>query len=55
MNLSADLNTVWFVLLGLLFTGYVVLDGFDLGVRARHRVGLRAVRGTGAGLSSASA
>ncbi len=26
-----DLNTVWFVLVGVLFTGYAVLDGFDLG------------------------
>ncbi|MCY3019950.1 MAG: cytochrome d ubiquinol oxidase subunit II [Planctomycetota bacterium] len=27
-----DLNTVWFVLLGILLTGYAILDGFDLGV-----------------------
>ncbi|MCX5737774.1 MAG: cytochrome d ubiquinol oxidase subunit II [Proteobacteria bacterium] len=26
-----DLNTIWFVLVGVLFTGYAVLDGFDLG------------------------
>ncbi len=26
-----DLNTVWFVLVGILLTGYAVLDGFDLG------------------------
>src|SRR5262249_53535661 len=26
-----DLNTFWFVLVGVLLTGYVVLDGFDLG------------------------
>lgn len=26
-----DLNTVWFVLVGVLLTGYAVLDGFDLG------------------------
>ena len=26
-----DLNTIWFVLVGILFTGYAVLDGFDLG------------------------
>jgi cytochrome d ubiquinol oxidase subunit II len=26
-----DLNTFWFVLVGVLFTGYAVLDGFDLG------------------------
>ena len=27
-----DLNTVWFVLVGVLIAGYAVLDGFDLGV-----------------------
>jgi cytochrome bd ubiquinol oxidase subunit II len=27
-----DLNTIWFLLVGVLFTGYAVLDGFDLGV-----------------------
>lgn len=26
-----DLNTIWFVLVGILLTGYAVLDGFDLG------------------------
>ena len=26
-----DLNTIWFVLVGVLLTGYAVLDGFDLG------------------------
>lgn len=31
-----DLNTVWFVLLGFLLTGYTVLDGFDLGVGVLH-------------------
>lgn len=31
-----DLNTVWFALVGVLFTGYVILDGFDLGVGAVH-------------------
>lgn len=31
-----DLNTIWFVLVGILFTGYAVLDGFDLGVGALH-------------------
>ena len=36
MMAGIDLNTVWFVLVGLLFTGYVVLDGFDLGVGALH-------------------
>jgi cytochrome d ubiquinol oxidase subunit II len=27
-----DLNTTWFLLLGVLLAGYAVLDGFDLGV-----------------------
>ena len=27
-----DLNTVWFILIGILFIGYFVLEGFDLGV-----------------------
>jgi hypothetical protein len=31
-----DLNTTWFVLVGVLFTGYAMLDGFDLGVGALH-------------------
>src|SRR5512142_2084164 len=31
-----DLNTVWFVLIGVLLTGYAVLDGFDLGVGVLH-------------------
>ncbi|MFZ5833282.1 MAG: cytochrome d ubiquinol oxidase subunit II [Planctomycetota bacterium] len=31
-----DLNTIWFILVGVLFTGYAVLDGFDLGVGALH-------------------
>jgi cytochrome bd ubiquinol oxidase subunit II len=34
MNL--DLNTIWFVLVGVLFTGYAMLDGFDLGIGALH-------------------
>src|SRR3970282_2422759 len=29
-----DLNTVWFLLIGVLIAGYAVLDGFDLGVGA---------------------
>lgn len=33
---SLDLNTVWFVVVGVLFTGYVILDGFDLGVGVLH-------------------
>ena len=36
MNFSFDLNTVWFVIVGVLFTGYAILDGFDLGVGALH-------------------
>ena len=31
-----DLNIVWFVLVGVLFTGYAILDGFDLGVGVVH-------------------
>lgn len=31
-----DLNATWFVLVGVLFTGYALLDGFDLGVGALH-------------------
>ncbi|HYO81240.1 MAG TPA: cytochrome d ubiquinol oxidase subunit II [Bryobacteraceae bacterium] len=31
-----DLNAVWFLLLGLLLSGYAVLDGFDLGVGILH-------------------
>jgi cytochrome bd ubiquinol oxidase subunit II len=27
-----DLNTIWFVLVAVLITGYAILDGFDLGV-----------------------
>jgi len=27
-----DLNTTWFLLLGVLFIGYAILDGFDFGV-----------------------
>ncbi len=33
---SLDLNTTWFFLIGVLFTGYAMLDGFDLGVGALH-------------------
>jgi cytochrome d ubiquinol oxidase subunit II len=37
MNFSSlDLNTTWFILVGVLFTGYAILDGFDLGVGALH-------------------
>lgn len=31
-----DLNTLWFVLIGILISGYAILDGFDLGVGALH-------------------
>ncbi|NJD29057.1 MAG: cytochrome d ubiquinol oxidase subunit II [Chloroflexi bacterium] len=31
-----DLPTVWFVLIGVLIAGYVVLDGFDLGAGILH-------------------
>lgn len=31
-----DLNTIWFILVGILLTGYAMLDGFDLGVGALH-------------------
>lgn len=31
-----DLNIIWFILVGILFTGYAVLDGFDLGVGGLH-------------------
>ncbi len=33
---SLDLPTLWFVLIGVLFAGYAMLDGFDLGVGALH-------------------
>lgn len=31
-----DLNLVWFILIAILFTGYAILDGFDLGVGALY-------------------
>lgn len=31
-----DLPTFWFILVGILFTGYAMLDGFDLGVGCLH-------------------
>ncbi|MGB5107791.1 MAG: cytochrome d ubiquinol oxidase subunit II [Candidatus Zixiibacteriota bacterium] len=34
--MTFDLNTVWFILIGVLFTGYAILDGFDLGVGGLH-------------------
>jgi cytochrome d ubiquinol oxidase subunit II len=34
--MNFDLNTVWFILVGVLFAGYAMLDGFDLGIGALH-------------------
>ena len=31
-----DLPTFWFCIVGLLLTGYAILDGFDLGVGIVH-------------------
>jgi cytochrome bd ubiquinol oxidase subunit II len=31
-----DLNTTWFLLVGVLIIGYAILDGFDLGVGVLH-------------------
>ena len=31
-----QLSTVWFLLIGFLFSGYAILDGFDLGAGAVH-------------------
>jgi cytochrome d ubiquinol oxidase subunit II len=36
MSISADLNNIWYVLVGVLLTGYIVLDGFDFGVGTLH-------------------
>jgi cytochrome d ubiquinol oxidase subunit II len=33
---AQDLNTIWFLLVGVLFTGYAILDGFDFGVGILH-------------------
>jgi len=33
-----QLSTVWFLLIGFLFTGYAILDGFDLGAGALHMI-----------------
>jgi cytochrome bd ubiquinol oxidase subunit II len=35
-DLGLNLNLVWFLLVGILFTGYAMLDGFDLGVGIIH-------------------
>ena len=34
--MNFDLNTIWFILVAVLFTGYAMLDGFDLGIGALH-------------------
>lgn len=34
--MTLDLNTIWFFLVGILLTGYAILDGFDLGVGSLH-------------------
>src|SRR5882757_4013496 len=34
--LDSYLPTIWFLLVGILFTGYAILDGFDLGVGGLH-------------------
>src|SRR3954471_22056302 len=31
-----DMHVMWFALLGVLLTGYAILDGFDLGVGILH-------------------
>jgi len=36
MEFTFDLNTIWFILIGILLTGYAILDGFDLGVGSLH-------------------
>jgi cytochrome d ubiquinol oxidase subunit II len=36
MSFTFDLNTIWFILVGVLFTGYAILDGFDLGSGTLH-------------------
>ena len=36
MPFKIDLNFIMYILLGILITGYAILDGFDLGVGALH-------------------
>jgi cytochrome d ubiquinol oxidase subunit II len=36
MEFNFDLNTIWFILIGILFAGYAILDGFDLGIGTLH-------------------
>src|SRR5436190_1985629 len=38
-GLRMDLNTLWFILLGVLLAGYAILDGFDLGVGILQPIG----------------
>jgi len=33
-----DLNLIWFILLAVLLAGYIILDGFDLGVGILHPI-----------------
>ena len=34
--LGIEYNVLWFLVLGGVFTGYAILDGFDLGAGALH-------------------
>ncbi|WP_288096894.1 cytochrome d ubiquinol oxidase subunit II, partial [Hydrotalea sp.] len=34
--LGIELSTWWFAIVGAVFTGYAILDGFDLGAGAIH-------------------
>jgi len=36
MELTLDINTIWFFLIGALLSGYAILDGFDLGIGMLH-------------------
>lgn len=36
MNGMESINVIWYILVGVLFTGYAILDGFDLGTGALH-------------------
>src|ERR1700759_3716949 len=36
MLFGLDYQTLWFLLIGAVFTGYIILDGFDLGAGALH-------------------
>ncbi len=42
----ADLNTLWFALIGLLWAGYLFLEGFDFGVGHGDALRHRATRPT---------